>query len=132
MNLTKKIAVVDKGTKRSGAARKTAPKYRVPKYANSDDADDHDDFLPFAASSVRPRRALDADSDSESDYDYDYEDEEAAERCLTRMVAHMRDEIAQANAACVIQSSWRRAIACPDYELCRRRLEREFRALAEE
>lgn len=51
--------------------------------------------------------------------------------CSPNMLADVTDAWVQKNqAAFTIQQQWRKSVTCPDYKLCRRRLQAEFRELS--
>jgi hypothetical protein len=139
-------------SRRSRTVRKSAAKSSIPKYADGDDAEDYGDFKPYAARSYVQKRRIIYD---EEDYDYYYysdsecgpvdeseRNQEWAERQddleEQRFIRNNAARVIQAwwrnarlmkklnNAARVIQEGWRRAFYCPDYDLARRRLKREF------
>jgi hypothetical protein len=137
-------------SKRSNTVRKSAAATSsIPKYAG-DDAEDYNDFTPYAAKSYKPKRRIiydDKDTDFYSDSDWG-EPRDASEVALEwaekqswlaeqRWIRNDAARVIQAwwrneqqkkrnNAARVIQACWRRCVSCPDYNVARRRLQREF------
>jgi hypothetical protein len=134
-------------SRRSRTVRKSAAKSSIPKYADGDDAEDYGDFKPYAARSyVQKRRIVYDEEDYYSDSECEPVDEsERAQEWAERQGYLQEQRFIRNNAACVIQAwwrnarlkklnnaarviqeGWRRAFYCPDYELAKRRLKREF------